>query len=316
MKEIGGYLEMEHFGGKMLHEEAIALNCGRNCLGYLIQAKKISKIAVPFFMCDCIFETCKKYGVQLFYYHIKDDFMPDNIPWDSDTWIYIMNYYGQLTKEQLLSLKEQYKNIIIDNAHTYFDMPLSGVDTLYTCRKFFGVSDGAFLYTDAVLGDELIYDESYKRMEYLLGRFERTASEFYEMSVKNNEFFDTAPIMKMSKLTKNFLHAVDYNFVKNARTKNFNYLHKKLENLNLLQLRLVQGAFAYPLLLENGGEIRRKLIENKIYVPILWPNVVDGVEEFSYESYLAKNILPLPCDQRYNIEDMDKIIQCIMTETD
>ena len=59
MKEIGGYLEMERFGGTMLHEGAIALNCGRNCLGYLIQAKKISKIAVPFFMCDCIFETCK-----------------------------------------------------------------------------------------------------------------------------------------------------------------------------------------------------------------------------------------------------------------
>lgn len=311
MKEIGGYLEMERFGGTMLHEGAIALNCGRNCLGYLIQAKKISKIAVPFFMCDCIFETCKKYGVQLFYYHIKNDFMPDNIPWDSDTWIYIMNYYGQLTKEQLLSLKEQYKNIILDNAQAYFDMPLSGVDTLYTCRKFFGVSDGAFLYTDAVLEDKLIYDESYKRMEYLLGRFERTASEFYEMSVKNNEFFEVAPIMKMSKLTENFLRAIDYKFVKKVRTANFNCLHKRLGHYNLLHLHLPEGAFAYPLLLKDGVNIRRKLIEKKIYVPTLWPNVTENIQEFSYEAYLAENILPLPCDQRYDTKNMEYVCDVI-----
>lgn len=28
-------------------------------------------------------------------------------------------------------------------------MPVENVDTLYICRKFFGVADGAFLYTDS-----------------------------------------------------------------------------------------------------------------------------------------------------------------------
>ena len=179
MKEIGGYLELEHFDGRMLHEKAVPLNCGRNCLAYLIQSKGIKKLAVPFFMCDCVFDTCEKYGTELIYYHIKSDFMPDEIVRDADTWIYIMNYYGQLTGKQILFLKEKYKNIIVDNAQAYFDVPIPDVDTLYTCRKFFGVSDGAFLYTDKVLETELLRDESHKRMEYLLGRYERTASEFY-----------------------------------------------------------------------------------------------------------------------------------------
>lgn len=314
MREIGGYLELEYFHGRMLHEEAVALNCGRNCLGYLIQAKKIKKIAVPFFMCDCVFDICKRNGTKLFYYHINDNFMPDEIPWEPDIWVYIMNYYGQLTKEQVLFLKDKYQNIIVDNAHAYFDNPLPGIDTLYTCRKFFGVSDGAFLYTDKMLEKDFLYDESYRRVEYLLGRFERTASEFFDKSVKNNEFFDDAPIMKMSKLTENFLRAVDYKFVKQVRTANFSYLHKKLGHLNLLQLRLVEGAFAYPLLLENGVMIRKRLIENKIYIPVLWPNVMKDSQEFTYEEYLAKNILPLPCDQRYDIKDMERIFQCIMAE--
>lgn len=41
MKEYGGYIELECCHGKMLHEEAIALNCGRNALAYLCEAKRV-----------------------------------------------------------------------------------------------------------------------------------------------------------------------------------------------------------------------------------------------------------------------------------
>lgn len=39
MKEIGGYIESYEHIGSFLHEEAIALNCGRNALAYLIEKK-------------------------------------------------------------------------------------------------------------------------------------------------------------------------------------------------------------------------------------------------------------------------------------
>lgn len=45
MNEIGGYLEMEHFHGDILHGNAIALNCGRNALAYIILAKKIKRMS-------------------------------------------------------------------------------------------------------------------------------------------------------------------------------------------------------------------------------------------------------------------------------
>lgn len=44
MKEYGGYIELECCHGKMLHEEAIALNCGRNALAYLCEAKRVKKL--------------------------------------------------------------------------------------------------------------------------------------------------------------------------------------------------------------------------------------------------------------------------------
>jgi len=44
MKEIGGYIELDTYTGAMLHEKAIALNCGRGALEYLCEAKMIRKL--------------------------------------------------------------------------------------------------------------------------------------------------------------------------------------------------------------------------------------------------------------------------------
>ena len=43
MKEIGGYIEFESYHGTLFHEGALGLNCGRNCLAYLIEACGIDR---------------------------------------------------------------------------------------------------------------------------------------------------------------------------------------------------------------------------------------------------------------------------------
>lgn len=313
MKEIGGYIELDRYRLKMLHEGAVALNCGRNALAYLIKARNIKKIKMPYFMCDSVFEVCKKYGVEISFYHIDENFKPVDATLENDEWFYLSNFYGQLDKEYIAELKNKFGRIIVDNAQAYFEMPVSGVDTLYTCRKFFGVADGAFLYTDSKLDEELPLDESFERMHFLLGRFERTASEFYSENVANNDLFETEPIKKMSKLTDNLLHAIDYEFVKERRTENFRLYHEKLSKINQLKLREVEGAFAYPLLIENGAEIRKKLQQQKIYIPTLWPNVVEEIPENSLEYRLAKDILPLPVDQRYGKEETEYLSGFLLT---
>ena len=43
MREIGGYIELDTYTGPMLHGDGIKLNCGRNALAYLIEAKEIKR---------------------------------------------------------------------------------------------------------------------------------------------------------------------------------------------------------------------------------------------------------------------------------
>lgn len=312
MKEIGGYLELEQNHLPMLHDGAKALNSGSACLAYLIRAKKIKKIAIPFFLCDCIKDICIKEGVNVRNYKINQNFSPDfDIEPIPEEWVYIVNFFGQLSKEILFDLVTKYSNVIIDQAQAYFDKPIHDVDTLYTCRKFFGVPDGAFLYTKAQLEEELQMDESFERMHFLLGRYERTASEFYSEYVANNFLLRNEPIKKMSRLTENLLHGIDYKRVKDIRTINYGYLYENFGKINQLRVRKIQGAFAYPLLLSKGAFIRNQLLKRKIYIPILWPNVLHEVEKDSLEYYYAENILPIPVDQRYDLSDMQFLIDTI-----
>ena len=301
MKEIGGYIELDRYLGKMLHSDGVLLNCGRSCLKYLIRAHGIKRIVLPYFCCKTVSEACKQEGVSVRNFHIDDNWEPVGVQPDDDEWLYIVDYYGQLDRTHIVELKNRYKRLIMDEAQNYFVEPVEEIDTIYTCRKFFGVADGAILYTNVKLNGELPTDESFERMRFLLGRFERTASEFYSEYVANNEFFINEPIKRMSKLTKNLLHGLDYEFICKRRTQNFEQLHDAFKDINKLTLKVPRGAFAYPLMIENGSEIRSRLIEQKIYVPQLWPDIPEGCREHDW----ANNILPLPVDQRYDGNDMN-----------
>lgn len=315
MKEIGGYIELDRYTLPMLHEGAIALNCGRNTLAYLIRAKQIQKIQIPKFMCSSVRGVCDREGISVRYYCVGPDLLPKDVSLDEDEWLYLVNYYGQISNGMILDLVKRYHRVVVDNAQAYFQLPVSGVDTLYTCRKFFGVADGAFLCSDAYLDQQLPIDESFDRMRFLLGRFERTASEFYGEYAANNELFIEEPVKKMSRLTENLLHAIDYEAVKQRRTENFAFLHQTFEKINRLSLTVPEGAFMYPLYIKDGARIRKQLQAKKIYIPTLWPDVFDICKNTELEYDMAMNILPLPVDQRYTTEDMryiaEEVEKCI-----
>jgi dTDP-4-amino-4,6-dideoxygalactose transaminase len=115
----------------------------------------------------------------------------------------------------------------------------------------------------------------------------------------------------MSKLTENLLHGIDYSSIKAKRTENFAALHKAFKAVNKLNLIVPEGAFMYPLYVDNGSEIRKQLQKQKIYIPTLWPDVFDICNENDLEYSMAKNILPIPVDQRYDTKDMEYIVDII-----
>lgn len=309
--EIGGYIEFPEFLGTILHGDAIALNSARNCLVYLIEAKGIKKIVIPKFLCQSVEDICKKKHLSIRYYAIGLDFRPHNLKIQDDEWLYLVNYYGQIDNKELQSISKQFPNIIVDNVQAYFQSPIKNVDTIYTCRKFFGVSDGAFLCSNASLSRKLEQDKSAARMLHLLGRYEDSGDKYYTFYKQNEKKIETLPLREMSAITKNLLRSIDYKRIKYVREENYSYLNEKFSSINKLKLRVPEGPFAYPLYIENGDQIRKKLIEQSIYIPMLWENVLNICDELDVEYRLARDILPLPCDQRYNLSHMQWITNMI-----
>nr|WP_300862626.1 hypothetical protein [uncultured Acetatifactor sp.] len=303
--DIGGYLGLEEFMGKEYYPDLIALNTGRNALACLIHAKHIRKLYIPNYLCDSVFRVCEREECPYEFYEVGTDFLPKfEKALGNGEWIYIVNYFGQILNER--ELKKKYDRIIFDNAQAFFQEPVEGISTIYSCRKFFGVPDGAYLAAEDV--PELDVDISKHRMAHILGRYEGMASDYYKDFRDNDKSFSNLAPGFMSRLTHNILRAIDYKKVKERREENFLSLHGQLKGANRLNIQPPAGPYMYPFYMEKGLEVKKKLAAKRIYIPTLWPNAVEfgGVAK----DY-SENILPLPCDQRYSFLEMRTIVDAV-----
>jgi len=313
MNPIGGYFELELRKGEEYHKEAIRLNSGRNAFEYILRARGFKKVYLPLFTCDVMLEPINKLKLEFELYHINEHFEPlfdFNRLGDKDTFIYT-NYFG-INNKVVQGLVNICPNLIVDNSQAFFEMPVKEIDTFYSPRKFFGVPDGAYLYTDASLNSEFDVDKSLDRLSHLLGRIENGAEESYTFFLQNDKSLVGQPIKFMSNFTQNILKSIDYETIAKTRTDNFNCLHNALGSLNVLEFYNDEWSapMVYPFL-SYTGNLRSHLIDNKIYVSQYWPNVLEWSMSDDLEYKFAKYILPLPVDQRYGEIEMKRIIELL-----
>ena len=312
VKEIGGYFGLEKLVSNEYYPDLVAVNNARCALLYIIKAKQYKKVYLPYYLCDSVRLVLEREMIPFEEYRIDRLFLPIlDIKTNPGEVVYIVNYYGLISEDRLISLKNRYGNIVVDNAQAFFTRPIKGIDTIYSCRKFFGVPDGGYAYTEAEFQEDIPGDVSMERMKHILGRFEgNSASDYYDFFNNNDESFKEIELRLMSKLTHNILGAIDYQEAKRRREDNFIFLSKALGERNILKVECPPGPYAYPLYVQNGMKAKEQLAKQKIYVATLWPNVLDtGLD---IETELTENILPLPCDQRYSEEDMQRVVNAVM----
>ncbi len=310
---IGGYFSLELPQHEEYHAEAIKLNTGRNALEYVLRCRQYSKVYIPYYTCEVILEPFKKLGIAYEFYHINLQFeIADDIHLQENEALLYTNYFG-LKQRYVEQLAEKYQGLlIVDNTQAFYARPIPGIDTFYTCRKFFGVADGAYLYTDILLDDEIEQDISYDRMAHLLKRIDLSPEAGYADFREADDGLDHQPIRKMSRLTQRMMQSLDYNVAVQRRRKNYLILHAALGQNNKLKLPLEDDAvpMIYPYLTGKDG-LRERLIEYRIFVARYWPNVLEWSAQNDIEYMLAVMMQPLPIDQRYGEEEMNRIIYVI-----
>ncbi|MGM1055659.1 MAG: hypothetical protein ACQEWG_07240 [Bacteroidota bacterium] len=311
MNPIGGYFELELRKGDEYHKGAIRLNTGRNALELILKTRQYSKIYIPYFTCDVILEPFNKLAVEYEFYSIDENLEPifDFEKMQSNEGFLYTNYFG-IKDFFINSLSDKCKNLIIDNSQSFFSKPLSTIPTFYSCRKFFGVPDGAYLYLDGKTVNDLPFDNSENRVTHLLKRIDYGAEHGYKDYKANEKSLIGQPIKRMSKLTQSILSNIDYDFVRKKRRDNFQMFHEKLGLLNKFELKLHDESvpMVYPFRTEMP-ELKRKLNEQKIFSPTFWTNVLEWANIDSLDYKFVQEIIHLPIDQRITLDENNIIIK-------
>ena len=290
MKPIGGYFELADYEeGVFPHNDGILLNTGRNALEYILRSiGRVTCIYLPYYTCEVVLEPIRKLQIPCSFYHINTSFeIADDICLKEGEYIIANNYYG-IKDAYIKELTGKYgHHLIVDCAQAFFSKPIPGINSFYSTRKFVGVADGGVAYVgNAQDGRVLVCDTDYSsdHDSHLLKRKQYGAEAGFSDYQNNEKKLDNQPIRLMSESTRDILRHIDYTFA---------------------------CPMVYPFMTDTNRNLRKELIDNKIFVARYWPNV-EMLNGFETEFNMANGIIPLPCDQRYGEREMDRIIDVII----
>lgn len=311
---IGGYFTLElPLKQQVYHKGAVAINSGKNAFEYILSTfnYKVGKVYLPFYTSRIMIKPLEDYGIPYEFYRINSQLeLASEISLNKSDMLVYTNYFG-LKNEYIKKIAPIYGGqLIIDNAQAFYDKTLHNVNTFYSPRKFFGVLDGGYAYSQGEYQRELPESISYDRMSYLLKRIDTSAEEAFA-DYKASCHLGGLPVSKMSKITSRIMGGIDYQEIARVRRENYKILDDALSKTNKFCFELGDAVpLVYPYFCEDES-LRAKLIANKVYVAQYWPNVLEWCQENDLEYQLTTKVIPLPIDQRYGANEMNHIIKII-----
>lgn len=323
MKDIGGYFELElSKGSNRYHDTPHAMKSGRSSLHYILNHIKPSLVYIPYYTCDALLEPFKVANVLYRFYGINEQLEPaTTIELKAGEYFLYVNYMD-IKRDAVSRLSEQYKDKLIVDATQAFFMKGNGVSWFFnSCRKFFGVPDGSYLY--APTGQSLAHREIGQTqgsaptnekyiVDHLIKRFNGHANEGYTDFLKNEELIDSS-VSSISKLSEYLLSGVDYDMVIARRRENYAFLQEQFKTINRYNATIDNDSvpMCYPLLLDKKIE-KSLLFDKHIFIPGFWKDVqARGIDGFEFEKNLANHLWPLPVDHRYSIQDMEMMVEAL-----
>jgi hypothetical protein len=313
---IGGYFELEipsKKGG--IYQGAHKYQSARAAFASLLEAGRPKKIWLPKYTCDAMLAPAAAARIDIGFYDIDSNFrIEEGLTLEDGDWLLYVNYFGVCSfREEELLQRFQSSRLIFDHSQAFFTPERDCLATIYSLRKFFGVPDGGLLISDLEVTEPSEVDShSVDRSVHLLKRLDGEPEQGYQDYKKAEETLCDLRPRRMSRLTEKILAGVDFERCRHRRADNFRFLHQHLGDLNGLSLDVASedSPLCYPLLIDNSA-IRSLLLANRIFVPTYWPEVTGRVAKGSFESDLVNYCLPLPCDHRYDLADMARVVDVV-----
>lgn len=308
------------------------------CLDTISDNRKIALL--PGFTCESVLVSFIKRGYQVYPYMVGKDLL---INWDffqsqvddlKPSVILVHSYFGFNSSETLRDHLEELmaKGIIMieDMTQSMFSSfaPLPTNFHVGSVRKWMPIPDGAFT-TVPYHGSEEDKELEFLKMKALTdkGNFilngEGHKNEIREQFCIAEKVLDSREKpYRMSSISKEIFLKTDIMEMKNIRWNNYMFLqlsicHDSLLSSNLDVIFKCDNhdicPFHFPVLVkENRKELQNYLASNDIYATIIW-GCPDHFKHLINEDiqYIYDHILCFHIDQRYDQDDMSRIIETL-----
>lgn len=325
--------------------DSVWMSTGRSAISFVLDTIErrnpdIKKIAVvPSFTCQTVIQPFIAHGYDVYTYHIGRDLMskPENV-FDAvksrDAGLVLFHrYFGINTVKGMNPLMSELKRldaITIEDCTQNLYSLYKKADTDYyvgSIRKWSGVPDGGFAvckkgrFEDKpTVMDEALQnakkDASIKKYRYLfeqLGEKSEYLNSYREAEdiIDNQKQYYT--ISDLSVLLQSNL---DIDSLRTKRRENFKIIAEALRYVNGVevvfnQLKGDEIPLYCPIVCEGREKLQSFLAKNSIYAPIIWPKA-DCCPAVDMDSeYLYEHLLCIPIDQRYDADDMRKVVRIL-----
>ncbi len=334
-KECGKKItEIENYKNKFL------LNTGRNSIKLCIQQieKKSKNVLLPSYTCDTVIKPFLEQKFNVHYYDLNLDLTINmNTLWQKTIEINpdIVLFHGYFGFQTLINLEDYIKyaqehdiKIIEDITHTLFSniQRINSDFIVGSLRKWFAIPDGGVLLShdkitttkleeDIETLDLMIRAFNIKKL-YMNYRISDLKDLYLRLYRKANENLNSNVLYKMSDISQNIFRNCNIEDIKIKRKINFRFLCEQLRDINGIEIIFdkcneCNTPLYFPIYIiesEERKKLQAYLAKNNIYCPIIWPKPKEFYEDNYVANYIYDHIICIPCDQRYNIDDMNKII--------
>ncbi|MER2169277.1 MAG: hypothetical protein ABS938_01445 [Psychrobacillus psychrodurans] len=320
--------------------DVVLTTSGRGAISLILQqlAPINKSVLLPAYICDSVILPFIEHGYTCHFYEVDKRLLPKvELKSFENVGVFLhMGYFGFSTNSDLLNAIQYFKKkstiIIEDVTHTLFSRFNKYEENDFyvgSIRKWFGVPSGGFLASSKrIVKRPVLTNDDFSMLRTVALNIKGKYMKVNDDSLKNLflGYFSDAEILLdkdinpycIDAFSTKLISSLDVNLLISRRRENFKTLLQGIESISYLETPFIHlpingCPLFYPVMVKtNRDDLRKKLIDEGIYCPIHWP-IPEQIRETNLCSTLEiySDILSIPCDQRYGIAEMERIVSIL-----
>lgn len=335
----GYFAGLEKYGREITY-----LRNGREALLYASFNCKPGKEAIilcPAYCCWSMTAPFEFSGWTIVYYRLNEDLTIDEDylkillrGYKADA-IMTMNFYGSASTNSAIAIVKEFNEkitVIEDFSHCTFclDQIFNEQVDFYvsSIRKTVGVCDGSIILSKKTTNKAYIGSAAPDFGQLRLGAQQQKGRYAFTKSLDDKDIFLSElrqgeqmidkldGVHPISELAIKQIESVNGEEITFARRENMKHLWKllngKVKMIPGLERSFNGAPFSLPILIVDRDTVQKKLAQNGVYAPVLWPANEQARIVCKVSAYVADHMLSLPIDQRYNYDDIEDIAKIVL----